>query len=65
MESTKEMKNIKPAYAVRLGTGVFMGVLWMCAKCGYQRRDYTDMPGPGVGGKCPDTASGNHVWVKG
>ena len=41
MESTKEMKNIKPAYAVRLGTGVFVGanVTYQCQYCG--KKAYT------------------------
>ena len=59
----KSMRNIKPAYAVNLGNGVFAGVTWMCMKCGKQyKTGGTVPPSPQQYGKCPDTASGNHVW---
>lgn len=61
--NSKEMENIKkPSYAVVLGNGMFAGAKWMCIKCGKQVSGYSSTPGPQVGGKCPDTASGNHVW---
>lgn len=59
----KEMKNIKkPSYACEMGNGVFVGPNWMCIKCGKQYGSSSSMPGPQYTGKCPDTASGNHVW---
>lgn len=60
--NSAEMKNIKkPAYAVAMGNGLFAGTTWMCTKCGKQViTSYT--PTPQSGGRCPDTASGNHVW---
>jgi len=58
----KSMKNIKPAYAVKLGKGVFAGrVHWQCIKCGATDSGI-GKPGPTYGGKCPATASGNHIW---
>lgn len=61
----KSMKNIKPAYAVQLGKGVFAGsssmVHWQCIKCGATSIG-SSRPSPTFSGKCPDTASGNHVW---
>ena len=33
----KDMKNVKPAYAVNLGTGMFVAGIpgqWICRKCG-------------------------------
>ncbi len=60
----KSTKNLKPVYAVNLGNGVFAGVMWMCVKCGKQFNYNSTAPSPQAGGKCPDTASGNHVWQK-
>ena len=61
MEMTTEMKNVKvPTYAVKLGKGLFAGVTWQCEKCGKIQNCYTN-PGLG-GGRCPETASGNHIW---
>lgn len=66
-------KNIKkPAYAVELGKGVFAaGVYswWICRNCGkrvqYMSTDGNRPPEPRFGGlSCPDTSSGNHVWMK-
>ena len=59
----KSMKNIKPAYAVKLGNGVFVGPLWQCSKCGKTTTSPLK-PSPGAYGKCPSTASGNHMWKK-
>ena len=64
MESTKEMKNIKPAYAVRLGTGVFVGTDWQCIKCGLIIAAWDSVPAGLAGGKCPSTPTGNHIWKK-
>lgn len=64
MESTKMMNNIKPAYAVKLGTGLFAGANWRCTKCGKVATGVNPMPLPQYGGKCPDTNSGNHVWAE-
>ena len=61
MESMKKMENIKPAYAVKLGAGVFAGVDWQCMKCGTIARGNA-MPGPQALGRCPETSSGNHMW---
>lgn len=59
----KEMKNIKkPSYACEMGKGSFIGANWMCVKCGVRANGYSNMPSPTATGKCPDTASGNHVW---
>lgn len=62
MESMKKMENIKPAYAVKLGAGVFAGANWQCTKCGAIVNGGTSMPTPQCTGKCPDTNSGNHIW---
>ena len=56
------MKNVKPAYAVKLGNGIFAGANWVCVKCGKQTVFNGNYPSSGWGGKCPDTSSGNHVW---
>lgn len=61
----KQMKNIKtPAYELKLGKGIFAGTRFMCIKCGKQCDYAGNMPTPDWTGKCPDTASGNHVWQK-
>ena len=61
----KTMKNIKmvPTYACKLGNGIFAGVKWQCTRCG---RTYpcSSRPSDQYGGKCPSTASGNHIWVQ-
>ena len=64
MESTKEMKNIKPAYAVRLGTGVFAGADWQCKYCGYIAKGYSYQPSPSTGGSCPESNSGKHAFFQ-
>lgn len=64
MKLAKNLKNLRPAYAVKLGEGKFVGTLFMCNKCGKQYTTTLSFPGPGAGGKCPDTSSGQHVWVK-
>lgn len=60
-------KNIKfvPTYACKLGKGKFVGALteWQCTACGKIIRDYR-RPDPTQEGKCPSTASGNHMWVE-
>ena len=38
----KSMKNIKPAYAVQLGKGVFAGKTFHCRKCGRVIEDWPD-----------------------
>lgn len=60
MKSTKKIKAI-PTYACKLGKGMFMGQNFMCIKCGKQVR-WNQTPDPRMGGSCPDTNSGNHVW---
>lgn len=58
-------KNIKfvPTYACKLGKGKFVGPNWQCSACG--GTTYSDSrPAPLVTGKCPSTASGNHMWVE-
>ena len=57
----KDMKNIKPAYAVNLGTGVFAGARWQCIRCGQEMISYS-RPGGMAGSRCPETSSGNHIW---
>ncbi|MBO4386365.1 MAG: hypothetical protein J5817_05030, partial [Treponema sp.] len=61
----KSMKNIKPAYAVQLGKGVFVGatIKWQCSKCGKQANvPEKEKPYPHTMGICPCNKSGNHVW---
>lgn len=62
------MKNIlKPSYSKEMGCGHFAAgtITWICSKCGKQeRRSDSSVPSPTWGGKCPDTASGNHVWTQ-
>ena len=63
----KTMKNIKPAYAVKLGKGVFAGGVlfkYACNKCGRQTTWKMSFPGPTEYGRCPEAKSGNHVWKK-
>lgn len=62
MESMKKMENIKPAYAVKLGAGVFAGANWQCTKCGAMSYGNTSTPAPQNTGRCPETSSGNHIW---
>ena len=64
----ESMKNIKPAYATKLGTGVFVGATWVgqnwqCSKCGLGWSSATK-PAPTFGGRCPATPTGNHIWKK-
>ena len=56
------MKNVKPAYAVKLGDGVFAGEKWVCVKCGIQTIFGGGYHDAGWEGKCLDTSSGNHIW---
>ena len=59
----KKMKNIKkPAYGCTMAKGLFAGANWVCIKCGRQAPGYSSMPSAQAYGRCPDTASGNHVW---
>lgn len=37
-------------------------IVWQCIKCGREIRS-SIRPSAQAGGKCPDTSSGNHVWV--
>ena len=70
----KSMKNIKPAYAVKLGKGVFTaGVYthWTCRNCGRTSQHMVPSlnnilpPDPRFGGvDCPDSSSGKHVWMR-
>ena len=60
----ESMKNIKPAYATKLGTGVFAGANWQCSKCGKITTNFSSRPAPTTGGRCPSTPTGNHMWVK-
>ena len=56
----KSMKNIKPAYATKLGTGVFVGktYIYQCKKCNLTvRKDSYGSPS----GSCPK--GGSHDWV--
>lgn len=62
MKMTSEMKNVKvPSYTVKLGKGLFAGAEWQCVKCGI-RISRALTPGGMAGGRCPETASGNHIW---
>lgn len=59
------LKNIKkPAYAVEMGKGIFVGVKWQCSKCGAITftGDYSK-PFPNTIPKCI-TKTGNHIWKK-
>ena len=59
-------KNIKfvPTYACKLGKGKFVGERWQCSACGYDFGYYDGRPSPSSRGKCPSTASGNHIWME-
>lgn len=60
----KSMKNIKPSYATKLGTGMFVGGMWQCTKCGaVVNSSQSSKPGPQSHGKCAGTPTGNHIWV--
>ena len=58
-------KNIKfvPTYACKLGKGKFVGEKWQCSACG-ATTSYSGRPYPTCTGKCPSTATGNHMWVE-
>ncbi len=58
----KSMKNIKPAYAVKLGKGVFAGAqyIYACSKCRMQVGPTSS--GYPSGSGCP--AGGLHNWQK-
>jgi len=36
---------------------------WQCEKCG-KTYSSSNRPSDKAGGKCPSTASGNHIWIK-
>ncbi len=57
----KQMKNIKPAYAVKLGKGVFAGTtyIFQCKKCGLQINNGSNPSQPR--GSCPK--GGFHDWT--
>lgn len=59
-------KNIKfvPTYACKLGKGKFVGPDWQCSACGEIIHDRNQRPGPQALARCPNTASGNHMWVE-
>ncbi len=54
------MPVIKPAYAVKLGKGVFAGACWQCSRCG----DYVNTNGSNRPSSSGCSAGGNHFWVK-
>lgn len=58
----KSMKNIKPAYAVQLGKGVFAGTtyIFQCKKCGLSINNGSSQSAPI--GQCPK--GGSHDWTK-
>ncbi|HBB15109.1 MAG TPA: hypothetical protein DCZ76_12680 [Treponema sp.] len=60
----KSMKNIKPAYAVKLGKGVFSGLRWDEWYCKYCMSKPTSGCGakPGTPGRCEKSPTGYHVW---
>ena len=62
MKLAKNVKNLRPAYAVKLGEGKFVGIRWQCSFCG--ATDYTIRmpPYPSSGPRC-SSASGKHMWV--
>lgn len=63
MKMTSEMKNVKvPSYTVKLGKGLFAGADWQCVKCGTIVYSRSSTPTGLAGGRCPETASGNHIW---
>ena len=58
----KQMKNIKtPAYAVKLGKGVFAGTtyIFQCKKCGLSITKGSNSANPT--GTCPK--GGSHDWT--
>ena len=64
----KSMKNIKPAYAVKLGTGVFMALSindWYCKYCMRHPTCGVSTCGnfrPTDNGVCNQSPTGHHVW---
>ncbi len=60
----KEMKNIKPAYAVRLGKGVFMAAqpTYQCRICG--KTAYTPNKPSGYDMMPCDGKRPYHEWIK-
>lgn len=58
----KSMKNIKPAYAVQLGKGVFAGTqfIYACSKCRMQVGPTTS--GYPSSSGCP--SGGSHDWQR-
>ena len=60
-------QNKKPEYAVVMGKGRFAGISWVganwqCVNCGKTYSSATK-PSPMACGRCPDSSSGNHMWV--
>lgn len=68
MKTMEKKASVKtPTYALVHGTGMFAATRWMCKKCGRQLKFWlygNTMPNPQQDGRCPDTLSGNHVWVQ-
>ena len=60
----KSMRMIKtPAYAVKLGTGQFVGTDYQCKYCGqWTTCGFFQYPNPYSGGGCPNHSDGRHCW---
>jgi hypothetical protein len=62
MKLAKNVKNLRPAYAVKLGEGKFVGISWQCSFCGATANS-TGKPQPSWGSRC-SSSSGKHMWVQ-
>lgn len=62
MKLAKNLKNLRPAYAVKLGEGKFVASGFQCSFCGAYVNS-SSKPYPGAGGRC-SSASGKHMWVQ-
>ena len=59
----ESMKNIKPAYAVKLGKGVFAGA-WYTFRCSYCFKvvENNCLPRADYGASCNGAEDGKHKW---
>jgi len=65
MKLAKIVKNLRPAYAVKLGDGKFVGAqpTYQCSKCGAVA--YTsNRPGSWDFGGCGGDKNKAHNWIK-
>ncbi len=66
METIKTIKS--PAYALKLGTGKFVGTDWQCKYCGMWAETpggiFGGEPSPLKGDGCPGSYDGRHKWIR-